>query len=275
MLVGSLVQILRTVSPALIVCLPLLVLAWNETARAQQGARSAPTNPLTQALESPLVTDLSSHLISISSSFTGTDLLIFGAVDQPGEIIVVLRGPQGRVVVRKKRRVLGIWVNVDAVEFDNMPGYYAVAASQPLRQFSNQSLLQRLQIGAEHLRMPPRLGVQEEEITEFREAILRQKRDAGLYQEEASPVVFLGPKLFRARIGFPSTVPTGTYRAEVYLLRDEQVISAQATPLFIKKSGAEQVVYDFAHQQPVYYGLAAVALAMFAGWFAAAVFRKT
>lgn len=229
------------------------------------------------AQEPPLVTDLSSHLISITSSFSGTDLLIFGAIDQPGEIIIVLRGPQGRLTVREKRRVLGVWANVEAIEFSDVPGFYAVASSRPLKEIASAALLSRLQIGADFLRIPVRRPAQTAEpvAAPFRQAILRQKRAGGLLVEDQQAVVFLGPKLFRARIGFPATVPTGTYRAEVYLLRDNQVIAAQATPLFIKKSGAEQLLYDFSRQQPIYYGLAAVIIALFAGWLAATVFRKT
>lgn len=259
---------------ALVLCLPGLIIT-GQPAQAQQGARSAPTTPFTQAQDSPLVTDLSAHLISITSSFTGTDLLIFGAVDQPGDIIVVLRGPQNRVVVREKKRVLGLWINVDAVDFPNVPGYYAIAASRPLKQITGPALLSRLQIGVDNLRLLPRRTMEEAYVAPFRSAIVRQRTSEGLFQEDLSQVVFLGPKLFRARISFPSTVPTGTYRAEVYLLRDDQVISAQATPLFIKKSGAEQVVFDFAHQQPFYYGIIAVTLALLAGWLAATVFRKS
>lgn len=233
--------------------------------------------PLTsRAQEAPLVTDLSSHLISITSSFTGTDLLIFGAVEEAGDIIMVLRGPQSRVTVREKKRILGIWVNLESVEFSDVPGYYAVATSRPLEEIATPAVLTRLQIGADNLRLPPRRDIKtEEEIKPFRKAILRQKRGDGLIQEDVSSVVFLGPKLFRARISFPATVPTGTYRAEVYLVRENQVIAAQATPLFIKKSGAEQVLSDFSHQQPWIYGLSAVFMAIFAGWLAATVFRKT
>lgn len=225
--------------------------------------------------DSPLVTDLSSHLISITSSFTGTDLLIFGSVDEPGDIIIVLRGPQGRVVVREKQPAFGIWVNRDSVEFNNVPGYYAIAASRPLNQITNPSLLARLQIGLESLRLTPRRAPAGVDIDRFRAALLERQEAEGLLQREVSPVTFLGPKLFRANIGFPAAVPTGTYRAEVYLLRDDQVISAQATPLFIKKSGAEQVVYDFAHYYPVYYGLISIFLALLSGWLAATLLRRT
>lgn len=224
--------------------------------------------------ESPLVTDLSSHLISITSSFTGTDLLLFGAVEEPGDVIVVLRGPPQPVVVRRKGRVAGIWLNQEAVRFPNVLGYYAVASSRPVEEIASQALLARLQIGSENLRLAPLSEVEESELLPYKDAIVRAKMRRNLYQEDTARVLFLGPKLFRVRINFPAEVPVGTYRSEVYLVRDDQVIAAQATPLYIRKSGAERAIYDFAHDQPLLYGLSAVLLALFSGWVGAAIFRK-
>lgn len=79
-------------------------------------------------------------------------------------------------------------------------------------------------------------------------------------------MVFVGQRLFRAPIEFPATVPVGTYRAEVYLIRDDRVIAAQATPLFIMKRGLEQSLYRFAQEQRLAYGFLIVLLAVFIGW---------
>jgi len=227
------------------------------------------------AANSPLTTDLSSHLISITSSFTGTDLLLFGAVEEPGDIVVVVRGPTQSVVVRRKGRVAGIWLNREAINFAGVPGYYAVAATRPFQQIASQALLARLQIGTENLRLLPQSSLPETETQPYREAIVRAKTRQGLYQDYSGRVVFLGQRLFRARISFPALVPVGIYRTEVYLVRDDQVISAQSTPLYVKKTGLERTVYDFAHKEPLFYGIGAVLLAISAGWIAASLFRKS
>ena len=52
-----------------------------------------------------LVTDLSSKEIGITADFSGTELLLFGAVEGKGDIAVVVRGPKRREVVRRKGRV--------------------------------------------------------------------------------------------------------------------------------------------------------------------------
>lgn len=243
----------------LALCLGLLAAAASRPAAAQQ---------------SELVTDLSNHLISINSSFAGTDLLLFGAIDDPGDVMVVVHGPPQSVMVRRKGRVAGIWINRKAVEFVDIPGYYAVAANRPLADIAGPGLLARLQIGTDNLRLTPRIRIDPATFTTFRAALIRTKARQGLYSEKAGRVVFLGPKLFRVRFHFPANVPVGIYRAEVYLVRDGQVIAAQSSPLYVRKTGAERDIYDLAHQRPWLYGLTAVLIALAAGWTGAVLFRK-
>ena len=79
-----------------------------------------------------LVADLSDHLVAITTGFAGTEVLLYGAVEQPGEIIVVVRGPETRTVMRRKSRVAEIWMNTASMAFERVPAYYALAASGPL-----------------------------------------------------------------------------------------------------------------------------------------------
>lgn len=239
---------------------------------AAQATRNAPRGPA--PADAPLITDLSSHLIAITSSFTGTELLLFGAIDEPGDVIVVIRGPVTTAVVRHKRSTFGLWLTRRSESFDGVPGYYAVISTRPLGQIAPESLLQRLQIGTANLRFRHIGTAPPADVADFRRAIIRQNLREGLYHENVGGIDFLGPKLFRAEISFPSTVPVGTYRAEVYLIRDERIIAAQSTPLFIDKHGVEQQVYDFSRAEPAVYGLVAVLLAVIAGWIAAIAFRK-
>jgi len=246
----------------------LLLLVCAGEARAQRGLSSTVV-----PADAPLVTDLSAHLIAITSSFTGTELLLFGSVDEPGDIVVVVRGPSGPAIVRQKKREAGIWLNRSPLRFEGVPAYYAVASTRPLKEVASPSLLARLQIGGENLRFRFTRPAEEPDTSPHRAAILRHKALGGLYREETS-VVFLGPKLFRTEISFPSTVPVGTYTTEVYLIRDDRVIAAQSTPLFVDKQGIEQEIFDFSRREPAVYGFISVLLAVTAGWAAALLFRR-
>ena len=72
----------------------------------------------------------------------------------------------------------------------------------------------------------------------------------------------------------PAGVTRGQYNVEVYLFRDGEVVSAQSTPLFIDQTGLERRLFNFAHDQPFGYGLAAVLMAMMLGWMSSLLFRR-
>lgn len=231
-----------------------------------------------------LITDISEHLISITSNFTGTSLLLFGAIDSavagPGDVVVVIRGPRKRMVVRQKDRVAGIWMNIDSVRFDNVPGFYIAASTRPLEELAGKSLLARHAIGLENLRLRGRKvrrsgqGDGVGDIAPYKEAVLRIMQRRGLFKEAPGEVRFLGDALFRTEIHFPVNVPVGNYTAEVYLIRDGRIVSAQSSPLFIDKSGLERMIHSFAVRKPALYGILAVLAALAAGWAAAVVFRQ-
>ncbi len=230
---------------------------------------------LTPVRAEPLVADLSSHLIAIGSGFTGAEVLLYGAVDGEGDLAIVVRGPEQRVVVRRKHRIAGIWVNRERLTFDDVPAFYAVAASRPLDEIGRASLLRLHRIGLETLDFRAVEPRAHSEVARFRAALVRSRVREGLYSREPAPIGFLGERLFRTRLTFPANVPTGTYNAEIFLIRDGEVVSAETTPLFISKTGFQAEINFLARTRPALYGLAAVVLALVAGWTAAVVFRKT
>ncbi len=229
--------------------------------------------PLRPAAAQDLVADLSSHLIAITSSYAGAELLLFGAREEGGDVIVVVRGPPQRVMVRQKRRIGGIWINRDSAAFVEVPGYYAVHANRILADIASASVLARQQIGVENLILEAE-DIDTLEAMPFREALIRDHQKQGLFREESGKVAFLGNRLFRTKVRFPAKTPVGSYTAEIYVVRDGHIVSALITPLFVRKTGVERAVFDFAHRQPATYGLAAVLIALAAGWLAGAVFRK-
>lgn len=236
----------------------------------------------TEARSEELVTDLSEHLIAIRSNFTGTQILVFGAVETESQeiralardIVVVVRGPERAFTVRRKDRVAGIWMNYASEDFDSVPTFYAVVSTRPLEAIASRDMLERHQIGTQYLRLRAETtGAAARSDGDFRQATSRLMSRARLFSEVPGGVSFLGDTLFRARIDIPSNVPVGNYTVEVYLIRDGNVIHAQASPLFVNKTGFERFIYNLAYRQPLLYGLIAVALALVAGWLAAAAFR--
>jgi len=227
----------------------------------------------------PVVADLSNHLVAITTGFSGTHVLVFGATDERrGDIVMVVRGPQETHVVREKTRLAGVWMNRTEAYFPQAPAFYAVAATAPLDTIVPSEVRKRHQIGVEALNLTATaeggqpLAV--EEGRRFRDALIRLKRKAGLYPTGLGTVSTLENRLFRAELDLPATVPVGSYTVEVFFIQGGAVIGAEITPLFVSKTGFSAEVFDFAMYRPVQYALAAIAFAALSGWGIALVFRR-
>jgi uncharacterized protein (TIGR02186 family) len=220
-----------------------------------------------------LVADLTNHLIAITTGFTGASVVLFGATDGPGDVVVAVRGPDREITVRHKSRVAGIWVNTTEVTFTRVPSFYAIAASRPIDEILSPATAAFYRLGVENLKLAPETPAPSAVIDVFRAALERDQRQAGLFVSQMSKVGFLGERLFRTTISFPANVPTGTYLVEVFLVREKDVVSGQTTPLVVSKVGVDAAVYEFSTRQPGFYGAIAVLTAMVAGWLASLPFR--
>lgn len=237
----------------------------------------------------PLVADLSNHLLAITTGFAGASVLLFGAIEDKadgdkagdaggdgdrGDVVVVVRGPAQPEVIRRKERFMGIWVNRAQAVVSDAPVYYRVAATRPLDEIAAPAVLDRQQIGLDHLSLTVRRKDSTADDQDYRAALLRLKTGARLYDAVPGKVAVMAGRLFRTEMEFPANVPTGTYQVEVYLFQGGRVVSAQTTPLVVGKIGIGAEVFDFANQQAALYGVMAVVLAVAAGWLAAVAFRK-
>jgi len=224
-----------------------------------------------------LVSGLSQDTIQITSNYTGTDIVVFGAIEQAQNpqgrnIVVVVRGPDEPMTVRRRDRIAGIWVNSDAARFEGLPAYYYLASTEPVAKIAPASALARYGIGLQSLR-PSAIG-SHHDPEPFRQAAIRYHQRAGLYTESPGSIDFLSESLFRTRVPVPAGVTRGQYNVEVYLFRDGEVVSAQSTPLFVDASGLERRLFNMAHDSPLSYGLACVFMAMLLGWVSSVLFRR-
>ncbi len=235
---------------------------------------SAAAAPASAAEE--LVVDLSRSVVAITAGFVGSELLLFGATDGKGDLVVVVRGPLRDESVRRKERVAGVWVNRDEVVFTGVPAFYAVASNRPMEEFLPAEVAANNRIGLANLLLLPH-GKQRyvEDYDAFREALIRNKQRQGLYSRQAGNVIFLSSRLFRTQIRFPANVSVGTYGIDVYLVRDGEIVTVDTTLLNVRKFGFEAGVFDFAHRHAMAYGVLAIFIAAVAGWLASVMFRES
>jgi uncharacterized protein (TIGR02186 family) len=230
-----------------------------------------------------LVSGLSQDQVEINSSYAGTSIVVFGAIEgndptpsAPKDVIVVIRGPEADMTVRRKARIAGVWLNRDQMKLGGMPAYYYLASPQgrPLDKIASAQTLARYQLGLAYVSPQRIIGTRRSEKAEpFRIAAIAERARDGLYAQTEN-VEFLSYSLFRVHIPIPATAPRGEYTVEAYLFRDGTVMSAQSTPLYVDQKGLERRLYRFAHASPFVYGLSAVVMAMFFGWLSSLVIRQ-
>jgi uncharacterized protein (TIGR02186 family) len=239
--------------------------------------------PLLIGADKPvLVPDISARQVQIRYSFTGAQLLLFGAIVYPGgrvpsrpaDIAVVLRGPVEPILVREKQKIAGIWMNADSNRFRSAPSFYAVASSRPISELVDERTAAIYELGLDNLQLSPGGGALPEKERRFEAGLLDLRRRQGLYAQNSRGVEITDRVLYRATITIPSQVPVGTYTAETFLIDRGKVLAAATRDIQIDKSGFERFVAIAARRYEFLYGLTAIALSLLLGWAAAAVFRR-
>lgn len=234
------------------------------------------------AVDPILVPDVSSRTIDIKYSFTGEELLLFGAIiypdgrapDDRADIVVVIKGPTQPIRVREKRRVAGIWVNADNVQFGSVPGYYAVASSRPIRSMLDERTSAIYEIGLDSLSLSPAAFEDSDQLQRFTDGLVDLRRRQTLFAESAGAVEITRGSLYRARLMIPAQVPVGRYTAETFLISRGNVIAVASRDIDIRKTGFDRFVAQAAEHYGFLYGLVAVALSLGCGWIAGWIFRR-
>ncbi len=227
---------------------------------------------------------LSSDIVEITSSFDGTDIVIFGSIENGDrtllkegryDVVVILLGPNEKVVVRKRERKFGIWLNGSSLIFNNIPSSYSVATTRPLSEITDSSDIKILQIGLDNLNVLPKTsGFLIKQTETFRKSLERLKVSQNLYLEKIGGIEFLSPTLFKAKLNVPANVPIGEHTARAYLFLDGKFVNARFVKMQVEKIGFEQYTYNLAHNNGLLYGIIAVLIAMATGWLASVIFRK-
>ena len=239
--------------------------------------------PLLLAADKPvLVPDISARQIQIRYSFTGAQLLLFGAIiypggeapERPADIAVVLRGPVQPILLREKQKIAGIWMNADSNRFRSAPSFYAVASSRPVSELVDERTASIYELGLRNLQLSPGGGALPDKERRFEAGLLDLRTRQGLYQEKPRGVEITDRVLYRATITIPSQVPVGTYTAETFLIDRGRVLAAATRDIEIDKSGFERFVALAARRQAFLYGLVSVILSLALGWGAAILFRR-
>jgi uncharacterized protein (TIGR02186 family) len=228
-----------------------------------------------------IVAGLSQSEVSITANFTGSEIIIYGAVKREApapktprlEVIVTVEGPATPLIIRKKNRRSGIWVNTDSVQIDLAPSFYEVATTGPIDEILSDTENLRYQITIPRAIRAIGISAEAENSTDFIAALLRIREGEGRYRLAEGAVELTDATLFRADVVLPANLTEGDYRVRMYLTRGGKVVDAQDQVIAVQKQGLERFVNRLSKSQPLIYGLISLVMAVAAGWGASAAFR--
>lgn len=227
-----------------------------------------------------LVPAVSQSEVQVRQGFTGTELLLYGAILDPRgqrggseyDIVVVLKGPSEPIRIREKERILGMWMNAESSDFRSAPSFFAVAASRPVEEIVDERTAAIYELGTEFIQLSPTGQIEPEKQARFAAGLVDLRQRMGLYKEDMGGVTISEQVLYQARIGLPSNVVTGQYTAETFAIRDGRVIASAIAEVAVRKVGFERLVETFSQNYSLWYGLAAVFLSVSMGWIAGRLF---
>jgi uncharacterized protein (TIGR02186 family) len=227
-----------------------------------------------------LVPEVSQHEVQVRQGFTGTELLLFGAVLDPQgraagsdyDIVVVLKGPSEPVRLREKERFAGVWVNAASCDFRSVPSYFAFASSKPIADIVDEKTAAIYEFGTAYIQLSPSGVIEPEEQARFKAGLVDLKTRQDLYKQDFQGVQISEQVLYQSRISLPSNVSTGTYTAETFAVRDGRVIASAQAEVEVRKVGFGRLVARYSQEWSLVYGLLAVMLSVGMGWAAGRLF---
>ena len=227
-----------------------------------------------------LVPEVSQNEVLVRQGFTGTQLLLFGAILDPAgrragaayDIVVVLKGPSEAIRMREKERFAGIWVNAASSDFRSAPSFFAVASSRPIEEIVDDRTAAIYELGTEFIQLSPTGQIDPEKERRFAAGLVEQRERLGLYKEDMDGVTINEQVLYKARISLPSNVTTGQYTAETFAISDGRVITSAVANVDVRKVGKERFVEDASQDWSLTYGIIAVLLSVGMGWVAGRLF---
>jgi uncharacterized protein (TIGR02186 family) len=225
-----------------------------------------------------LATGITEEEVAVTSDYRGARLTVFGVHWLRGnarsDVVIVLRGPSERQVVRRKRRVAGLWINADPVRFSNAPSFYSLASTRPVGAFLSASTIASLGLDPGGLARLESSTPRDSDPAAYRRALVRLKERAGLYRESPAGLRIEDDGAFKSNFIIPANAPVGAYKVDVYLFRNGRLVRHKPGEIVISRIGVEKTIYAAAQTWPLLYGLTTVLFALAAGYVAAFAFRR-
>jgi hypothetical protein len=217
--------------------------------------------------------------IRIGSFFSGGRVTVRGIVPAGERVALRVLGPRDTLVLMKKGRVWGLWMNVGQIAFKDIPKVYLLWTSAPLNLLSTEAGLRSWKLDFPSLlagALPQKNP--EEEALLLRELVKLKEEDQLFHiAEGAVQTKVLEPDAWEevdAVLTLPAKIEPGDYALEMIAFRDGQGRLIQASTLEVSLSGFPALVANLSVHQGWWYGILAVIIATLSGLIIGIVFSS-
>jgi uncharacterized protein (TIGR02186 family) len=223
-----------------------------------------------------LVLSLSTHRVMIQSNFTGGELVLFGLIERDGmtigrgsgyDVVVNVRGQSYPLLMREKKRLLGIYVNQNERILPASPQSLLTVSNKKLDDILDKEAQVTARVGYKSV-------LSDFEKDTYRQELLLSRHKKGAYRDMSNGVTFVTSQLFRARVPIPANSSVGEYEVEVALFSGGVTLAKANTNFEIVKTGVEAYISRQAKDNSWVYGAFVLFLALSSGYLAHLIFRK-
>jgi uncharacterized protein (TIGR02186 family) len=224
-----------------------------------------------------VISDIDKSNIELSTRFDGTSLLVFGAISPENDrtsLLVEVIGPPTSVTIRKKVQIYGIWVNKKIAQFKDIPSFYQISISNPKHPILKELEYQRLKSIFNDFLEITTLSQDGNSLEQYYDELARLKKKLGKLSTFEEKINIIDKKLFSHKVNLPKKIHPGVYKIKMTLIDQQGIeISGSEQSVKVSKVGVQEFLSSNSKNNPVFYGLFSVIIALFLGFSAAQLFR--
>ena len=224
-----------------------------------------------------VVSDIDKSNIELSTRFDGTSLLVFGALSPENDstsLLVEVIGPSTSIDITKKIQIWGIWVNKKIAQFQDIPSFYQISISNPEHPILKEIEYQKLKSIFYDFLEKTSISEYGNRAEQYYDELIRLKKKHGKLSTFEEKINIIDKKLFSYKVNLPKKIHPGIYKIKITLIDQQGIeLSKSEQSVKVSKVGVQEFLSSNSKNNPVFYGLFSVIIALFLGFSAAQLFR--
>ena len=213
-----------------------------------------------------LIFDLSEKFIEISQDSIDPDFSIFGFTDSKSSLVLKIKGPDQKVILQNKKKVLGMWSWNKTGEFI-YPGlfhYYTNKDDDEIDFGVKKDLFDNVKL----------IGKDDDNL---KKDLIEKKMSLGLFLIKNNSFNIINkkmPSFFKIPVKLPANAPEGKYTVSLNIIDSVNNFESRKVEINVVKPGLSSFVFKLAHKFSFIYGLFSVIIAIGLGLTAGFIFKK-